>query len=342
MKFNIQNRLLEIDEKRNTMLRKNVLSDEALDFFDNNKFPLDIMYSYYECTIMEIETKFQVLNKQYSMYYDRNPIESISSRLKSKTSLIRKMNKLDIPLNVEAIEKNINDIAGIRVVCSFIDDIYELEKSFLSQDDVKLINRKDYIENPKESGYRSLHLIVEIPIFLHNEKRMMKAEVQMRTIAMDFWASLEHKIRYKKEIDDEELERISKELYECARLSNELDLRMQAVRKDIQESQKEKSNSNMFAKILSENCDNINLSLFDYKQLSRSEELKNIRDAELDLKKRDINDSDIAKVSKSEKAYERMIYFCETKKLEYIVIDTSNKTPEETVDLIMKRIEELK
>ena len=241
MKFNIQNRLLEIDEKRNTMLRKNVLSDEALDFFDNNKFPLDIMYSYYECTIMEIETKFQVLNKQYSMYYDRNPIESISSRLKSKTSLIRKMNKLDIPLNVEAIEKNINDIAGIRVV------------SFLSQDDVKLINRKDYIENPKESGYRSLHLIVEIPIFLHNEKRMMKAEVQMRTIAMDFWASLEHKIRYKKEIDDEELERISKELYECARLSNELDLRMQAVRKDIQESQKEKSNSNMFAKILAEN-----------------------------------------------------------------------------------------
>ena len=187
------------------------------------------------------------------MYYDRNPIESISSRLKSKTSLIRKMNKLDIPLNVEAIEKNINDIAGIRVVCSFIDDIYELEKSFLSQDDVKLINRKDYIENPKESGYRSLHLIVEIPIFLHNEKRMMKAEVQMRTIAMDFWASLEHKIRYKKEIDDEELERISKELYECARLSNELDLRMQAVRKDIQESQKEKSNSNMFAKILAEN-----------------------------------------------------------------------------------------
>ena len=132
MKFNIQNRLLEIDEKRNTMLRKNVLSDEALDFFDNNKFPLDIMYSYYECTIMEIETKFQVLNKQYSMYYDRNPIESISSRLKSKTSLIRKMNKLDIPLNVEAIEKNINDIAGIRVVCSFIDDIYELENELLT------------------------------------------------------------------------------------------------------------------------------------------------------------------------------------------------------------------
>ena len=235
------------------VLRSAILNSNVIDVIQDNKRPFDELMSKYRCAIMEIETKFQVLNKQYSMYYDRNPIESISSRLKSKTSLIRKMNKLDIPLNVEAIEKNINDIAGIRVVCSFIDDIYELEKSFLSQDDVKLINRKDYIENPKESGYRSLHLIVEIPIFLHNEKRMMKAEVQMRTIAMDFWASLEHKIRYKKEIDDEELERISKELYECARLSNELDLRMQAVRKDIQESQKEKSNSNMFAKILAEN-----------------------------------------------------------------------------------------
>ena len=153
---------------------KNLLSNEALDFFENNKFPIDILYSYYECAIMEIETKFQVLNKQYSMYYDRNPIETISSRLKSKTSLIRKMNKLNLPFKVEEIEKNINDIAGVRIVCSFIDDIYELEKCFLSQDDVKLIKRKDYIQNPKDSGYRSLHLIVEIPIFLNNEKIMIK------------------------------------------------------------------------------------------------------------------------------------------------------------------------
>ena len=160
------------DKKENKKI-KTILSEEALNFFENNKFPIDILYSYYECAIMEIETKFQVLNKQYSMYYDRNPIETISSRLKSKTSLIRKMNKLEIPFDVEEIEKRINDIAGVRVVCSFIDDIYELEKCFLSQDDVKLINRKDYIQNPKESGYRSLHLIVEIPIFLHNEKRMM-------------------------------------------------------------------------------------------------------------------------------------------------------------------------
>lgn len=232
---------------------KNLLSNEALDFFENNKFPIDILYSYYECAIMEIETKFQVLNKQYSMYYDRNPIETISSRLKSKTSLIRKMNKLNLPFKVEEIEKNINDIAGVRIVCSFIDDIYELEKCFLSQDDVKLIKRKDYIQNPKDSGYRSLHLIVEIPIFLHNEKRMMKVEVQMRTIAMDFWASLEHKIRYKKEINPNDLEHISKELYECAKISNDLDLRMQDVRKEIQAQQDEKVSDNLFLKLLEKN-----------------------------------------------------------------------------------------
>ena len=232
---------------------KNLLSNEALDFFENNKFPIDILYSYYVCAIMEIETKFQVLNKQYSMYYDRNPIETISSRLKSKTSLIRKMNKLNLPFKVEEIEKNINDIAGVRIVCSFIDDIYELEKCFLSQDDVKLIKRKDYIQNPKDSGYRSLHLIVEIPIFLHNEKRMMKVEVQMRTIAMDFWASLEHKIRYKKEINPNDLEHISKELYECAKISNDLDLRMQDVRKEIQAQQDEKVSDNLFLKLLEKN-----------------------------------------------------------------------------------------
>ena len=232
---------------------KNLLSNEALDFFENNKFPIDILYSYYECAIMEIETKFQVLNKQYSMYYDRNPIETITSRLKSKTSLIRKMNKLNLPFKVEEIEKNINDIAGVRIVCSFIDDIYELEKCFLSQDDVKLIKRKDYIQNPKDSGYRSLHLIVEIPIFLHNEKRMMKVEVQMRTIAMDFWASLEHKIRYKKEINPNDLEHISKELYECAKISNDLDLRMQDVRKEIQAQQDEKVSDNLFLKLLEKN-----------------------------------------------------------------------------------------
>lgn len=240
------------DKKENKKI-KTILSEEALNFFENNKFPIDILYSYYECAIMEIETKFQVLNKQYSMYYDRNPIETISSRLKSKTSLIRKMNKLEIPFDVEEIEKRINDIAGVRVVCSFIDDIYELEKCFLSQDDVKLINRKDYIQNPKESGYRSLHLIVEIPIFLHNEKRMMKVEVQMRTIAMDFWASLEHKIRYKKEINPEDLEHISKELYECAKISNELDLRMQNVRKEIQTQQGERVTDNIFYKFLEKN-----------------------------------------------------------------------------------------
>ena len=122
-----------------------------------------------------------------------------SSRLKSPESIMKKVQKKGLKMTTDDIEKNITDIAGIRVICSFKEDIYKLAKCLLQQDDITLIEKKDYIKNPKESGYRSLHLIVEVPIFLEDEKRAMKVEVQFRTIAMDFWASLEHKMRYKKE-----------------------------------------------------------------------------------------------------------------------------------------------
>ena len=229
------------------------LDEENFDDIEKNAILMREMMVRYHCALLEVETKFKVLDNHFSLMHEQNPINSIKSRLKHPRSIIQKLRRYHLPVTIESAEENLHDIAGVRIICSFIDDIYTLAECFINQDDITLIEMKDYIKHPKDNGYRSLHLIVEIPIFLHNEKRMMKAEVQMRTIAMDFWASLEHKIRYKKEIDDEELERISKELYECARLSNELDLRMQAVRKDIQESQKEKSNSNMFAKILAEN-----------------------------------------------------------------------------------------
>ena len=131
-------------------------------------------------------------------------------------------------MTVESIEKNLNDIAGVRVICSFPADIYKLEEAFLKQDDVFLIERKDYIRNPKATGYRSLHLIVETPIFLQNSKRMMKVEVQFRTIAMDWWASTEHKIRYKKTLGIP-MEQLNAELAECARLAAELDERMERI-----------------------------------------------------------------------------------------------------------------
>ena len=141
------------------------------------------------------------------------------------TVFLKKIRRKNIPLNLRAIEDNLKDIAGVRVICSFPDDIYKLAESFLKQDDITLIERKDYIKNPKPSGYRSLHLIVQVPIFLQNEKKMVNVEVQFRTIAMDFWASLDHKMRYKKELSDEEVEILQEELYDCAKQSAVLDER---------------------------------------------------------------------------------------------------------------------
>ena len=172
--------------------------------------PYRELMSYYRCAIMEVETKFNVLNEELSLQYDRNPIETIKTRLKSPESIMEKLTRRGYPLTVESIEKNLNDIAGVRVICSHPADIYKLSEAFLRQDDITLLERKDYIANPKPNGYRSLHLIVETPIFLHDQKRLMKVEVQFRTISMDWWASLEHKIRYKKNLP--EMEYVEREL----------------------------------------------------------------------------------------------------------------------------------
>ncbi|MGN0318069.1 MAG: GTP pyrophosphokinase family protein [Lachnospira sp.] len=234
---------MRIDElfrqEQERFVKENLMSDEFLDFFKQNSQPFIKLMAYYRCAIMEIETKFKVLNEEFSLQYDRNPIESIKSRIKSFEGIIKKARKKDIPLNMAEIEKNVRDIAGVRVVCSFVEDIYMLADCFLKQDDIKLIEKKDYIQNPKESGYRSLHLIVEVPIFLQNEKRPMKVEVQLRTIAMDFWASLEHKLRYKKNIPDSEIDKLAKELYDCAEQSANLDVRMQEIRQRIARLEKE-------------------------------------------------------------------------------------------------------
>lgn len=222
-----------LDARRDNFVRQSLLSDEFLNFMQQNKKPFDLLMSYYECAIMEIETKFRVLNHELSLEYDNNPIESIKTRVKSYDSILKKIRRKNIPLNLQAIEENLKDIAGVRVICSFPDDIYKLEESFLKQDDITLIERKDYIKNPKPSGYRSLHLIVQVPIFLQNEKKMVNVEVQFRTIAMDFWASLDHKMRYKKELSDEEVEILQEELYDCAEQSAALDERMQRIRDRI-------------------------------------------------------------------------------------------------------------
>lgn len=189
------------------------------------------LMAYYRCAMMEIETKFNVLNEEFSLQYDRNPISNIKSRLKSPVSIKEKLSRRNLPFTVEDIEENLNDVAGVRVICSFPHDVYMLADALLKQDDITLVEKKDYIKNPKKNGYRSLHLIVTVPIFLASEKRLMKAEIQLRTIAMDFWASLEHQMRYKK--DSVFTTEMEKELFECARLSAALDERMDNIRERI-------------------------------------------------------------------------------------------------------------
>ena len=200
---------------------------EIKTLMQNYALPYRELMSYYRCAMMEVETKFNVLNEELSLQYDRNPIETIKTRLKSPESILEKLHRKNHPVTVDSIERNLNDIAGVRVICAFPSDIYQLEEAFLKQDDIRLVERKDYIANPKSNGYRSLHLIVEIPIFLHDHKRLMRVEVQFRTISMDWWASLEHKIRYKKGL--QESDHVDQELFECAQMSAELDSRMEKL-----------------------------------------------------------------------------------------------------------------
>lgn len=185
----------------------------------------------YNCAIKEVKTKFEVLNDEFVVANKRNPIEMIKSRVKKPKSIFEKLNRKGYPVNMDSILTNLNDVAGIRVVCSFVDDIYEIASMFEQQDDITVLEIKDYIKNPKANGYRSYHMIVEVPVFFSNRKMNMKVEVQLRTIAMDFWASLEHTIKYKKDIDN--ADEIMLELKKCADLISETDLKMQSINNRI-------------------------------------------------------------------------------------------------------------
>lgn len=194
------------------------------------------LMTYYNCAMLEIETKFRVLSQEFSLEQDYNPIETIKSRLKSMDSIIEKLQRKGLPLELDSIEKELKDVAGIRVICPFLSDIYRMASCLMEQDDIVIVEKKDYIKKPKANGYRSLHLIVETPIFLQKEKRMMKVEVQFRTIAMDFWASLEHRMHYKKNLDLKLQEMLVAELRDCAEESANLDIRMETVKDYIEEN----------------------------------------------------------------------------------------------------------
>lgn len=212
------------------------LSQHDIDELIETTRPFAELMMRYRCAIKEVQTKFEVLDEEFSIRYNRNPVEAIKTRLKSPRSIFGKMQRNDLPITVENIRDHLSDIAGIRIICSYPEDIYTLCDMFLRQDDVKLIRKKDYIANPKENGYRSLHLIVEVPIFLTDAKEYVRAEVQFRTIAMDFWASLEHKLKYKKDIPY--ADEVATELKDCAEQIAYLDRRMEAVHRHIEELQK--------------------------------------------------------------------------------------------------------
>ena len=194
------------------------------------------MMNKYRCAIMEVETKLKVLNTEFSLQYDRNPFESIKSRLKSPVSIMEKLRRKELPINEEVleqqIEENLFDVAGLRVICAFQEDIYALSDLLVHQDDIQLLRTKDYIKNPKPNGYRSLHQILEIPVFLKEGKTFVKVEVQFRTIAMDFWASVDHKLRYKKNVTNEE--EIMEKLRICADSITAIDEEMQKIRNMIE------------------------------------------------------------------------------------------------------------
>lgn len=223
-------------EEKNTELQKlrSLIDQKSPEEIRTFTEKAKVLMTYYRCAMLEIETKFKVLNEQFSLSHERNPIDSIKTRLKSIESIHEKLERKGLPMSLDSLEHELNDIAGIRVICSFKEDIYMLADCLVGQDDVKLIEKKDYINNPKPNGYRSLHLIVEIPIFLYNEKKFVRVEVQLRTIAMELWANLEHRMRYKKNLDDELIAKTADELLACAEISSLLDEKMQSIRDIIE------------------------------------------------------------------------------------------------------------
>ncbi|MEG1527546.1 MAG: GTP pyrophosphokinase family protein [Clostridia bacterium] len=193
--------------------------------------PFREVMMHYDCAMEEVRTKIVVLDREFETKYKRNPVENIVTRLKKPISILRKLEFLHLPVNINNIQNGLHDIAGVRIICSFVSDIYEIANLLTKQDDITLIQTKDYIKSPKPNGYRSLHLLVSVPIFLSNGKIPVCVEVQIRTEAMDSWASVEHKIKYKKDIDNTQ---ITKRLKSCAEKMAHIDQEMQEINQVIE------------------------------------------------------------------------------------------------------------
>lgn len=220
-----------LDDDEQLMVPEIVNKEQFMKFVENSSKFEELMMMY-RCAIREVQTKLEILNDEFKTKRQRNPIDSIRSRIKTPMSIYEKLRRRDYPISIQSIADNLNDVAGIRVVCPFISDIYDVAKMLISQDDIEVMEVKDYIKNPKPNGYRSLHYVVIIPIFLSSGKEYMKVEVQIRTIAMNFWASLEHQMHYK-QFENNEMPEIVNQLTDCAESIYRTDVRMQEIREDI-------------------------------------------------------------------------------------------------------------
>lgn len=197
-----------------------------------------VMQNLYDSAVRQLKLKLEVLNNEFNVRYDRNPIHHIDSRLKSPESIIAKLQKKGKPISIQSAMANVNDIAGVRVVCNYIDDVYSVAEMLLRQNDLELVKRQDYIQTPNYNGYRSLHLDLRVPVYFSDRTEYVVVEVQIRTIAMDFWASLEHDASYK--ADPTKLpEGIYREMHECADRIAEIDVKMQDMYKRIKQAEGE-------------------------------------------------------------------------------------------------------
>lgn len=207
-----------------------LMFNEGIDSWENLMF-------LYNSALKEVTTKLEILNDEFVHVHKYNPIEYIKSRIKTPESIVKKLKRHNLDINVDNMITNINDIAGVRIVCSFTSDIYSIAEMIGKQNDLTVVSVKDYIRNPKQSGYKSFHMLVSVPIFLGEDVIDTKVEIQIRTIAMDFWASLEHKIYYK--FEGHAPEHISQELRNCAKIVSQLDLKMLQLNEEITKAKKQ-------------------------------------------------------------------------------------------------------
>ncbi len=204
---------------------KGLSTDQVTEFIDQMQV--------YEGAMYEISTKLEILDSEFQVRFAHNPIHHMERRLKSVNSILGKLKRRNLPISVDAVKDNLFDVAGVRVICNYRDDVYSVSNYLSAQNDIQVLRVKDYIQKPKQNGYRSLHVIYAVPVFLSSGPHYTPVEAQFRTIAMDYWASLEHALRYKTDLPDMKLNEHSQTLLDCARSLQNIETQMQNIHRDI-------------------------------------------------------------------------------------------------------------